>query len=108
MKPSGWPPGSATELVGVPGSPRRTLRGALALLHHQQFFRPFLEPLDGAGVAVHAQPMTVEVADGHLARPQTTARAIGEAQQHVDVVVDHAARNQRRHVGGDFLRPARR
>ena len=27
MKPSGWPPGRPTELVGVPGSPRRTKRG---------------------------------------------------------------------------------
>jgi hypothetical protein len=56
------------------------------------------------------------MADGHLARPQTPARAVGETQQHVDVIVDRAAGNDGRDVGrhlrdlraGDELRELER
>src|SRR5688500_10757494 len=74
----------------------------LARFDDEQFFGSFLEPVDRAVFSIDAQAMAVEVADRHLARPQTTARAAREAQQQVDVVVDRASGNYRRHVGRDL------
>src|SRR5688572_22471242 len=60
----------------------------LSGLDDHEFFGALLEPLHRTVLAVDAQAVRIQMADGHLAGPQTTARATGEAQQHVDVVVD--------------------
>src|SRR6187200_3647989 len=59
-------------------------------------------PLDAAAAAIDAQAQVVLVARRDLARPERTARAAGEAQHHLDVVVEAAARDEGAQLGAQL------
>ena len=84
-------PACSTDLV-------RSVRPA-----HDQRIRFHLRPFEAAGLAVDAQLQPVLLADGDLAGEQHTFRAARETQQHVAVVLQASARDERGEIGAQRL-----
>nr|WP_246038814.1 hypothetical protein [Peristeroidobacter soli] len=76
---------------------------SLAELGEAQLIGMFLFPFEGRALAIDTQAQSVLAPDGDLTRPQHAARAVGESHHHLHIVIEPAARHERRQLCGDRL-----